>query len=98
MKQILFNLIGNAIKFTFDGYVKIEVSTSKVKNKKCLNIAVQDTGIGMTKMHMQSIFEMFQLADSQDGNKSGTGLGLYISKNIARKLTVEGDEGIRVVS
>ena len=96
LKQVLFNLIGNAIKFTFEGYVKIQVDSLRIRGKKCLKISVQDTGIGMTKKNMSRIFKMFQIIENQKGNRSGTGLGLYISKQIVKKLTIEGDEGLRV--
>ena len=98
LKQVLFNLVGNAIKFTFDGYVKIEVDSIYIKSKKCLKISVKDTGIGMTKKSMSRVFRMFQIIENQKGNKSGTGLGLYISKQIVKRLTIEGNEGLRVES
>ena len=50
----------------------------------------------MTKKNMSRIFKMFQIIENQKGNRSGTGLGLYISKQIVKKLTIEGDEGLRV--
>ena len=50
----------------------------------------------MTKKNMSRIFKMFQTIENQKGNRSGTGLGLYISKQIVKKLTIEGDEGLRV--
>ncbi len=56
LKQVLFNLVGNAIKFTFDGYVKIEVDSVQMEDKKCLKISVKDTGIGMTKKSMNRVF------------------------------------------
>ena len=90
--------MGNAIKFTFDGYVKIEVASLKVQDKKCLKISVKDTGIGMTKKNMSRVFKMFQIIENQKGNKSGTGLGLYISKQIVKRLTIEGNEGLKVES
>ena len=98
LKQVLLNLVGNAIKFTFNGYVKISVHSEEIKGKKCLKISVEDTGIGMKKKEMGRIFQMFQIIENQKGNKSGTGLGLYISKQLARKLTLEGDEGLKVES
>ena len=47
---------------------------------------------------MSRVFQMFQIIENTKGNKSGTGLGLYISKQIVKKLTIEGDEGLRVES
>ena len=57
-----------------------------------------DSGIGMTQFNMNRIFQMFKIIENQKGNKSGTGLGLYISKQISKKLTFEGGEGLQVQS
>lgn len=101
LKQILFNLIGNALKFTDEGSVSIicKCQTSFVSHKKIiLSIAIKDTGIGIGKDKISKIFEDFQQADSSTTREyGGTGLGLTISKKLARlqngTLDVESEEG-----
>lgn len=101
LKQILFNLIGNALKFTDQGSVSIicKCQTSFVSHKKViLSIAIKDTGIGISEDKISRIFEDFQQADSSTTREyGGTGLGLTISKKLARlqngSLEVESEEG-----
>ncbi len=101
LKQILFNLIGNALKFTDEGSVSIicKCQTSFVSHKKIiLSISIKDTGIGIGKDKISRIFEDFQQADSSTTREyGGTGLGLTISKKLARlqngSLDVESEEG-----
>ena len=77
--QVILNLVGNAIKFTDEGEVKIEVTVS---NETFL-VSVHDTGPGVTEADQQKIFDEFQQADgSSTRKKGGTGLGLSISKKI----------------
>jgi signal transduction histidine kinase len=77
--QVFLNLVGNAIKFTEEGEVKVEVTSS---NSKFL-VAVSDTGPGLSEGDQQRIFEEFHQADSSSTKKKGgTGLGLAISKKI----------------
>jgi signal transduction histidine kinase len=77
--QVFLNLVGNAIKFTEEGEVKVEVTSS---NNKFL-VAVSDTGPGLSAVDQQRIFEEFHQADSSSTQKKGgTGLGLAISKKI----------------
>jgi signal transduction histidine kinase len=77
--QVFLNLVGNAIKFTEEGEVKVEVTSS---NSKFL-VAVSDTGPGLSEADQQRIFEEFHQADSSSTKKKGgTGLGLTISKKI----------------
>jgi signal transduction histidine kinase len=77
--QVFLNLVGNAIKFTEEGEVKVEVTSS---NSKFL-VAVSDTGPGLSEADQQRIFEEFHQADSSSTKKKGgTGLGLAISKKI----------------
>jgi len=84
LKQILTNLIGNAIKFTKKGKVVIAISKLKeTTSKVCLNFVVSDTGIGIPKEKLEAIFQEFAQA-SYDVNVEfgGTGLGLTISKKL----------------
>ncbi len=77
--QVILNLLGNAIKFTEQGEVKVEATIS---NESFL-ISVSDTGIGLSEVDQEKIFEEFQQADGSSTRvKSGTGLGLSISKKI----------------
>ena len=95
LKQILFNLIGNAIKFTNEGG-KILITT-KLFNEK-LNVHVIDTGIGISRDNIQLLFSPFQQVDQPKSIKtSGTGLGLYLTKKLVNLLggniSVESEEG-----
>lgn len=91
IRQIIFNLVGNAIKFTNHGYVKLNVlaenyRTAKIKNENSrefldLIIEVQDTGIGISKELRNEIFEPFVQA-SAFKNYGGTGLGLAITRRL----------------
>ncbi|MCK4825874.1 response regulator, partial [bacterium] len=94
LRQILINLIGNAIKFTHEGDVllSVEVVKGSDKEKKEDNfsnflISVRDTGIGIPAEKLASIFESFTQADSSTTRKyGGTGLGLAICKKMAQIL------------
>jgi len=89
LRQILFNLISNAIKFTHVGGIKIEASYSlhKDSNEVELKIDVSDTGIGISKNQIHKIFQNFEQQDGQDSRKyGGTGLGLSISKKLAKLM------------
>ncbi len=89
VRQILFNLIGNAVKFTDQGFVEIRIAAgpSTFPEKVDLSIQVTDTGIGIAPESGKEIFESFK----QELNKArpagdGTGLGLAISKNLAEAM------------
>ncbi|NOX95348.1 MAG: response regulator [Alphaproteobacteria bacterium] len=83
LRQVLGNLIGNAVKFTEHGYVLIEVDGERVGDDINLRISIQDTGIGITPDEMPRMFEKFEQADASHTRKfGGTGLGLAISKNL----------------
>lgn len=84
LNQILINLIGNAIKFTNSGEVKISVSIVKrTGNKIELKFRVKDTGIGIPKESLSKIFESFTQAANDTARKyGGTGLGLSITKQL----------------
>lgn len=85
LNQILMNLIGNAIKFTTEGSVTLDVKIlSRKGNHVQLKFSVIDTGIGIAKENIDKIFETFEQADEQTTIKfGGTGLGLAIVKNLA---------------
>jgi two-component system sensor histidine kinase BarA len=85
LKQILLNLIGNAIKFTDLGGVVIKVSLDELQEDRCsLLISVEDSGIGISEQDQQTLFQAFiQVESSTTRRVSGTGLGLVISQNLA---------------
>ena len=85
IKQVLLNLCGNAIKFTESGGVSVDVSCSK--EQQTLTFAIKDTGFGLKPEQVDNLFEAFTQADaSTTRNYGGTGLGLYLSKQLAQKL------------
>ena len=87
--QILLNLIGNAIKFTFEGHIEINVKASAVNasNKIEFLFEVIDTGIGISANKITSIFDKFTQADSSTTRKfGGTGLGLSICRHLVGKM------------
>ncbi|MDH5392367.1 MAG: ATP-binding protein [Gammaproteobacteria bacterium] len=97
LRQILINLLANAVKFTEQGRVIMTVSYESKNNKICFEIV--DTGIGLTKADMKTVFDAFEQADATTTRKyGGIGLGLYLSKKLAEQLngtiTVESTEGI----
>jgi PAS domain S-box-containing protein len=86
LKQILINLLGNALKFTEEGEVTVEVSPLG-DGRTPDTMAVRDTGIGIPPGRLQAIFEAFQQADGTTTRKyGGTGLGLTISRSICQLL------------
>ncbi|AHW61229.1 histidine kinase [Draconibacterium orientale] len=86
LRQILINLVGNAIKFTESGFVKLKVNqenNTDNQEKQNLHFMVQDTGIGIDKNQQQLIFGAFEQQKNQNINKyGGTGLGLTITKRL----------------
>lgn len=87
VRQILMNLISNAVKFTDKGAVTVRVSHFRRGGERLLKIDVEDTGIGMSKSQMDKLFRPFQQADKNIAERfGGTGLGLSISKTLAKKL------------
>jgi len=83
LKQILVNLLGNAIKFTKHGGIIVKISGKKELNAVHYTLSVADTGIGISQDKLNSIFEIFSQADSSTTRQyGGTGLGLNISKKL----------------
>ncbi|MEZ4829185.1 MAG: tetratricopeptide repeat protein [Bacteroidia bacterium] len=94
LTQILFNLTGNAIKFTEAGYVEVRAN----ENNGMIEVAVEDTGIGIAADKTESIFEAFSQADGSISRSfGGTGLGLSISRSLVNKhggkMWVESEPG-----
>lgn len=84
LNQILFNLVGNAIKFTAEGSITVNVKLAKEEDNKILvRFEIIDTGIGIPEDKQNSIFESFTQANTDTTRKyGGTGLGLAITKNL----------------
>lgn len=86
LRQVLINLIGNALKFTEEGSVTVRVTTDPVSNEP-VRLEVIDTGIGIPKEKLGVIFEAFQQAEAGTARKyGGTGLGLTISQALCRLM------------
>ena len=89
IKQILINIMNNAIKFTKEGFVKISVSGYPGNHKDMENIVfrIQDTGIGIKQENLEKIFEDFKQVDSgRNRGVEGTGLGLSITKRFVQLM------------
>lgn len=88
LKQVLFNLVGNAIKFTHEGSVTVKASFAYTSgNEGEFVITVEDTGIGIHESQCESIFEAFRQQSGQSNRLyGGTGLGLTISKRLVEKM------------
>jgi CheY-like chemotaxis protein len=83
LKQILVNLIGNAIKFTSLGYVYVEVTAIGMDGNYSLQISVRDTGIGIPQAAQAALFQKFTQADASTTRRyGGTGLGLAICRQL----------------
>ena len=99
LQQILINLINNAVKFTHQGEVFIQLKMDKLASKKLnrLHISITDTGIGISKKGLEKLFKSFSQVDGSTTRKyGGTGLGLVISKRLIEALggdiSVESEE------
>ena len=83
IKQVLNNLIGNALKFTDKGSVTVSVDTHEDK----VEVDIADTGMGISPEDQKKLFSKFQqISSQQNGKPQGTGLGLYISREMMRKM------------
>ena len=86
LKQILINLIGNAVKFTFNGGITLKVLENN-NQPEYITISVTDTGIGIKEEDQRMLFRMYgKLKDGENINKHGIGLGLTISNALAEQL------------
>ncbi|MCD6386546.1 GAF domain-containing sensor histidine kinase, partial [Candidatus Sumerlaeota bacterium] len=91
VKQIIVNLISNAVKFTDEGEIEAKVT----KKDNMVEVSVRDTGIGIRKEHMDRLFKAFSQIPVEGTPKESTGLGLYLSQKIADllggKITAESE-------
>ncbi len=88
LRQVLVNLISNAIKFTQEGEICLTVEARKVEQRRSeLHFAIKDTGIGIAAEHLNALFQPFSQIDTSNTRKyGGTGLGLAISKRICELM------------
>jgi len=99
LKQILINLVSNALKFTSSGEITIRVGQNK-ENSDHLKFSVSDTGRGIKKGDFNKLFKMYMKIEDKEGfNKQGVGLGLSIANNISKILCSQAqNNGIHVQS
>ena len=100
LRQVVINLLGNAVKFTDDGSVTLRMRTTpmvKKPGRRLLEVEVQDTGPGIPRDMLDAIFESFTQAGHHKSGRQGTGLGLTISRSFVRlmagEITVESEAG-----
>ncbi len=86
IRQILTNLVSNAIKFTTHGEIQVRLEMSEINAEQELLIHVSDTGIGMTPKQASKLFQPFQRLHQESRPTAGTGLGLAISKRLAELM------------
>ena len=98
VRQILFNLLSNACKFTDHGTISLDVSQSAMEGQEWIRFRVKDTGIGISSKQQEKLFQEFTQADATISRKyGGTGLGLAISYRFVQmmkgRIGVESQEG-----
>ncbi len=88
LRQILFNLVGNALKFTEDGAITVSAEARpKSETAAWVHIAIRDSGVGIAPEHLPMLFERFSQADDSEIRKfGGTGLGLAIAKQLTELM------------
>lgn len=88
VRQILLNLLGNALKFTLEGYVLLEIQTKFLDTKKiAISFIIKDTGIGIAPDKIEHIFTMFSQAEASTTRRfGGSGLGLTICKRLTEMM------------
>jgi len=87
LRQVLYNLVGNAVKFTESGSVRLEINVRQLAHRTFLHFAVIDTGIGIDNQQQQRIFDAFRQADASTTRQhGGTGLGLSICKKLVELM------------
>jgi len=87
LRQVITNIIGNAVKFTEQGHVLIDVKGQQIGSETQLNISIEDTGIGIPPEKIDAIFNKFQQADGSTTRAyEGTGLGLTIAQRLIKLM------------
>jgi CheY-like chemotaxis protein len=99
LRQVITNLLGNAVKFTDQGHVSVSVSGSRNGESAELVLSVSDTGVGIPKEKLGAVFEKFEQVDNSAARRfEGTGLGLAISRRIVEamggSIAVESEVGV----
>lgn len=86
LSQVLFNIVGNAIKFTNSGYVRVSSTLERRESDVCwVTFSIEDTGVGMDITYLDKVFEAFSQEDASITRKfGGSGLGLSIARSIIR--------------
>lgn len=99
LSQVLFNIVGNAIKFTHAGFVRVTSQLSRGENDMCfVSFSIQDTGVGMDMAYLTKVFEAFSQEDASITRKfGGSGLGLSIARSIVQimggTIQIESEKG-----
>jgi len=87
MRQILINLVSNAVKYTDEGWVRIELSRRYADGGSRMNLTVHDSGIGISQDDQEKLFSAFEQLDAAEARRAGgVGLGLYLSHRLATLL------------
>jgi PAS domain S-box-containing protein len=86
LRQVLINLLGNAIKFTEKGTVRLRVKTQEFKQPNTLIFEVEDTGFGISPEELNNVFEPFLQTETGRNSQQGTGLGLSISRQFIKLM------------
>jgi len=98
VKQVLTNLLTNAVKYTHEGSIVLKVRSAREGDLMCMDFAVTDTGMGMTQENISHLFsDYYQVEDKANRHIEGTGLGLAITKRLVEmmegKINVESEKG-----
>jgi signal transduction histidine kinase len=98
LKQVLFQLLDNAVKFTRNGSITVKARRIGPESAPCVSIRVEDTGIGIAREQIDELFEQFTVGDDSSSSKyGGTGLGLALGRKLCRlmqgDIIVESREG-----